>query len=100
MKKLFAPVVPEIYDGIIEIKAAARDHGSRAKIGVISLDGSIAPVGACVAMKGSRFQAVAQEMPGGKIDIILLSVDTAHYFVKALPPAMVSRAVISTEEWV
>ena len=67
MKKLFAQEVPEIYDGVIEIKAAARDPGSRAKIGVISRDGSIDPVGACVGMKGSRVQAVVQEMQGEKI---------------------------------
>jgi transcription termination factor NusA len=70
MKKLFAQEVPEIYDGIITIMAAARDPGSRAKIGVISRDGSIDPVGACVGMKGSRVQAVVQEMQGEKIDII------------------------------
>lgn len=70
MKKLFAQEVPEIYDNIIEIKAAARDPGSRAKIGVISRDSSIDPVGACVGMKGSRVQAVVQELQGEKIDII------------------------------
>jgi hypothetical protein len=70
MKKLFAQEVPEIYDGIIEIKAVARDPGSRAKIGVISHDSSIDPVGACVGMKGSRVQAVVQELQGEKIDII------------------------------
>src|SRR3546814_18506432 len=77
MKKLFAQEVPEIYDGIIEIKAAARDPGSRAKIGVISHDSSIDPVGACVGMKGSRVQAVVQEMQGERIDIIPWSPDTA-----------------------
>ena len=76
MKKLFAQEVPEIYDGIIEIKAAARDPGSRAKIGVISYDSSIDPVGACVGMKGSRVQAVVQELQGEKIDIIPWSEDT------------------------
>jgi N utilization substance protein A len=75
MKKLFAQEVPEIYDGIIEIKAAARDPGSRAKIGVISRDSSIDPVGACVGMKGSRVQAVVQELQGEKIDIIPWSED-------------------------
>ncbi|MGQ3231191.1 MAG: transcription termination factor NusA, partial [Blastomonas fulva] len=70
MRKLFELEVPEIYDGIIQIKAAARDPGSRAKIGVISYDSSIDPVGACVGMKGSRVQAVVQEMQGEKIDII------------------------------
>ncbi|MFV0624824.1 transcription termination factor NusA [Sphingomonas sp. ac-8] len=98
MKKLFAQEVPEIYDGIIEIKAAARDPGSRAKIGVISRDSSIDPVGACVGMKGSRVQAVVQEMQGEKIDIIPWSEDTATFVVNALQPANVSRVVIDEEE--
>jgi len=98
MKKLFAQEVPEIYDGVIEIKAAARDPGSRAKIGVISRDGSIDPVGACVGMKGSRVQAVVQEMQGEKIDIIPWSEDTATFVVNALQPATVSRVVIDEEE--
>ncbi|WP_242098097.1 MULTISPECIES: transcription termination factor NusA [unclassified Sphingomonas] len=98
MKKLFAQEVPEIYDGIIEIKAAARDPGSRAKIGVISHDSSIDPVGACVGMKGSRVQAVVQEMQGEKIDIIPWSPDTATFVVNALQPASVSRVVIDEEE--
>jgi len=98
MKKLFAQEVPEIYDGIIEIKAAARDPGSRAKIGVISHDHSIDPVGACVGMKGSRVQAVVQELQGEKIDIIPWSEDTATFVVNALQPATVSRVVIDEEE--
>ena len=98
MRKLFAQEVPEIYDGIIEIKAAARDPGSRAKIGVISHDSSIDPVGACVGMKGSRVQAVVQEMQGEKIDIIPWSEDTATFVVNALQPATVSRVVIDEEE--
>ncbi|TZG27438.1 transcription termination factor NusA [Sphingomonas montanisoli] len=98
MKKLFAQEVPEIYDGIIEIKAAARDPGSRAKIGVISHDSSIDPVGACVGMKGSRVQAVVQEMQGEKIDIIPWSPDTATFVVNALQPAQVARVVIDEEE--
>ncbi|MGN7158933.1 transcription termination factor NusA [Sphingomonas sp. SAFR-052] len=98
MKKLFAQEVPEIYDGIIEIKAAARDPGSRAKIGVISHDGSIDPVGACVGMKGSRVQAVVQEMQGEKIDIIPWSPDTATFVVNALQPANVARVVLDEEE--
>ncbi|MGP1352143.1 MAG: transcription termination factor NusA [Parasphingopyxis sp.] len=98
MRKLFAQEVPEIYDGIIEIKAAARDPGSRAKIGVISHDGSIDPVGACVGMKGSRVQAVVQEMHGEKIDIIPWSEDLATFVVNALQPAQVSRVVIDEEE--
>jgi len=98
MEKLFAQEVPEIYDGIIEIKASARDPGSRAKIGVISHDSSIDPVGACVGMKGSRVQAVVQEMQGEKIDIIPWSEDTATFAVNALQPATVSRVVIDEEE--
>ncbi|HEX5521577.1 MAG TPA: transcription termination/antitermination protein NusA, partial [Longimicrobiaceae bacterium] len=90
--------VPEIYDGIIEIKAAARDPGSRAKIGVLSHDSSIDPVGACVGMKGSRVQAVVQELQGEKIDIIPWSQDTATFVVNALQPATVSRVVIDEEE--
>ncbi len=98
MKKLFAQEVPEIYDGIITIMAAARDPGSRAKIGVISRDSSIDPVGACVGMKGSRVQAVVQEMQGEKIDIIPWSEDTATFVVNALQPATVSRVMIDEEE--
>jgi len=98
MRKLFAHEVPEIYDGIIEIMAAARDPGSRAKIGVLSHDSSIDPVGACVGMKGSRVQAVVQEMQGEKIDIIPWSEDTATFVVNALQPATVSRVVIDEEE--
>ena len=98
MKKLFAQEVPEIYDGIIEIKAAARDPGSRAKIGVISHDSGIDPVGACVGMKGSRVQAVVQEMQGEKIDIIPWSPDTATFVVNALQPANVSRVMIDEED--
>jgi N utilization substance protein A len=90
--------VPEIYDGIIEIKAAARDPGSRAKIGVLSHDSSIDPVGACVGMKGSRVQAVVQELQGEKIDIIPWSEDLATFVVNGLQPATVSRVVIDEEE--
>jgi N utilization substance protein A len=90
--------VPEIYDGIIEIKAAARDPGSRAKIGVISHDSSIDPVGACVGMKGSRVQAVVQELQGEKIDIIPWSEDTATFVVNGLQPATVSRVVLDEDE--
>lgn len=98
MKKLFAQEVPEIYDGIIEIKAVARDPGSRAKIGVISHDGSIDPVGACVGMKGSRVQAVVQELQGEKIDIIPWSPDTATFVVNALQPAEVAKVVIDEDD--
>src|SRR3546814_9081003 len=94
MKKLFAQEGPEIYDGIIEIKAVARDPGSCAKIGVISHDGSIDPVGACVGMKGSRVQAVVQELQGEKIDIIPWSPDLATFVVNALQPAEVAKVVI------
>ena len=98
MRKLFAQEVPEIYDGIIEIKAAARDPGSRAKIGVISHDSSIDPVGACVGMKGSRVQAVVQELQGEKIDIIPWSEDTATFVVNGLQPATVARVVLDEDE--
>jgi N utilization substance protein A len=98
MKKLFAQEVPEIYDGIIEIKAVARDPGSRAKIGVISNDSSIDPVGACVGMKGSRVQAVVQELQGEKIDIIPWSPDTATFVVNALQPAEVAKVVLDEDE--
>ena len=98
MKKLFAQEVPEIYDGVITIMAAARDPGSRAKIGVISRDSSIDPVGACVGMKGSRVQAVVQEMQGEKIDIIPWSEDTATFVVNALQPATVQRVVIDEDD--
>src|SRR6186713_875594 len=97
MKKLFAQEVPEIYDGIIEIKAAARDPGSRAKIGVISYDSSIDPVGACVGMKGSRVQAVVQELQGEKIDIIPWSPDPATFIVNALQPAEVVKVVLDED---
>ncbi|MBL8655808.1 MAG: transcription termination/antitermination protein NusA [Altererythrobacter sp.] len=98
MKKLFAQEVPEIYDNVIEIKAAARDPGSRAKIGVISRDSSIDPVGACVGMKGSRVQAVVQELQGEKIDIIPWSDDQATFIVNALQPATVSRVVLDEDD--
>ena len=98
MVALFAQEVPEIYDGIIEIKAAARDPGSRAKIGVISNDSSIDPVGACVGMRGSRVQAVVGELQGEKIDIIPWSADPATFVVNALAPAEVSKVVLDEEQ--
>jgi transcription termination/antitermination protein NusA len=98
MSKLFAQEVPEIYDGVIEIKAVARDPGSRAKIGVISNDSSIDPVGACVGMRGSRVQAVVQELQGEKIDIIPWSPDQATFVVNALQPAQVAKVVLDEEE--
>ncbi|MGB5869101.1 MAG: transcription termination factor NusA [Albidovulum sp.] len=97
MAELFKMEVPEIYDGIIEIKAVARDPGSRAKIGVISYDGSIDPVGACVGMRGSRVQAVVNELQGEKIDIIPWNEDQATFLVNALQPAEVSKVVIDEE---
>jgi N utilization substance protein A len=97
MAKLFAQEVPEIYDGIIEIKAVARDPGSRAKIAVISRDSSIDPVGACVGMRGSRVQAVVSELQGEKIDIIPWSADTATFVVNALAPAEVTKVVLDEE---
>jgi N utilization substance protein A len=94
MSKLFAQEVPEIYDGIVEIKAVARDPGSRAKIAVISRDSSVDPVGACVGMRGSRVQAVVNELAGEKIDIILWSPDVATFVVNALAPAEVVKVVL------
>jgi len=98
MAKLFAQEVPEIYDGIIEIKAVARDPGSRAKIAVLSHDSSIDPVGACVGMRGSRVQAVVAELQGEKIDIIPWSPDTATFVVNALAPAEVTKVVLDEEQ--
>ncbi len=97
LAKLFAQEVPEIYDGIIEIKAVSRDPGSRAKMAVISRDASIDPVGACVGMRGSRVQAVVQELQGEKIDIIPWSPNTATFVVNALAPAEVSKVVMDEE---
>ena len=97
MAKLFAQEVPEIYDGIINIKSVARDPGSRAKIAVVSRDGSIDPVGACVGMRGSRVQAVVNELQGEKIDIIPWSPDPATFIVNALAPAEVTKVVLDEE---
>jgi len=94
MAKLFAQEVPEIYDGVIEIKAVARDPGSRAKIAVYSRDSGIDPVGACVGMRGSRVQAVVGELGGEKIDIIPWSPDVATFIVNALAPAEVAKVVM------
>ncbi len=98
MAKLFAQEVPEIYDGIIEIKSVARDPGSRAKIAVLSNDSSIDPVGACVGMRGSRVQAVVSELQGEKIDIIQWSHDPATFVVNALAPAEVTKVVLDEEQ--
>ncbi len=97
LAELFKMEVPEIYDGIIEIKAVARDPGSRAKMGVISYDSSIDPVGACVGMRGSRVQAVVAELQGEKIDIIPWNEDPATFLVNALQPAEVAKVVFDDE---
>ncbi len=97
MAELFKMEVPEIYDGIIDIKAVARDPGSRAKIGVISYDNSIDPVGACVGMRGSRVQAVVNELQGEKIDIIPWNEDAPTFLVNALQPAEVSKVVLDED---
>src|SRR6202161_184990 len=98
MAKLFAQEVPEIYDGIIEIRAVAGDPGSRAKTAVISNDSGIDPVGACVGMRGSRVQAVVAELQGEKIDIIPWSSDPATFVVNALAPAEVAKVVMDEEQ--
>jgi N utilization substance protein A len=97
LAELFKMEVPEIYDGVIEIKAVARDPGSRAKMGVISYDNSIDPVGACVGMRGSRVQAVVAELQGEKIDIIPWNQDPATFLVNALQPAEVSKVVFDED---
>ncbi|HST91983.1 MAG TPA: transcription termination factor NusA [Brevundimonas sp.] len=97
MAKLFAQEVPEVYDGVIEIRAAARDAGSRAKMAVLSNDSSIDPVGACVGMRGSRVQAVVAELQGEKIDIIQWNQDEPTFIVNALAPAEVSKVVLDEE---
>lgn len=97
MAKLFEQEVPEVYDGVIEIKAVARDPGSRAKIGVFSNDGGIDPVGACVGMRGSRVQAVVNELGGEKIDIVPWNDSEATFVVNALAPAEVTKVVLDEE---
>ena len=97
MAKLFEQEVPEVYDGVIEIKAAARDPGSRGKIGVYSNDSGIDPVGACVGMRGSRVQAVVSELAGERIDIVPWSEDLATFAVNALAPAEISKVVLDEE---
>ncbi|MEK1868300.1 MAG: transcription termination factor NusA [Ensifer adhaerens] len=97
MVKLFTMEVPEIYDGIIQIKSVARDPGSRAKIAVVSNDSSIDPVGACVGMRGSRVQAVVGELQGEKIDIIPWSPSAASFIVNALQPAEVAKVVLDED---
>ncbi|MEO1243386.1 MAG: transcription termination factor NusA [Pseudomonadota bacterium] len=97
MAKLFEQEVPEVYDGVIEIKAVARDPGSRAKIGVFSNDPGIDPVGACVGMRGSRVQAVVNELAGEKIDIVPWNENDATFVVNALAPAEVAKVVLDEE---
>ena len=97
MEKLFFQEVPEIYDGIIEIKSSARDPGSRAKICVNSKDSSIDPVGACVGMRGSRVQSVVNELSGEKIDIVRWSEDVASLVVSALAPAEIQKVIIDEQ---
>jgi N utilization substance protein A len=97
MAKLFAQEVPEIYDGVVEIKSVARDPGSRAKIAVISKDSSIDPVGACVGMRGARVQAVVNELQGEKVDIIQWNPDAASFIVNALAPAEVTKVVLDED---
>jgi len=97
MSLLFRAEVPEIYDGIVEIKSVARDPGSRAKIAVISRDSSIDPVGACVGMRGARVQAVVNELQGEKVDIIQWNPDAASFIVNALAPAEVTKVVLDEE---
>ncbi len=96
--KLFAQEVPEIYEGIVVIESAAREPGGRSKIAVASRDGDVDPVGACVGMKGSRVQAVVQELRGERIDIVPWSQDTARYVCSALSPAAVSKVIIDEAE--
>jgi transcription termination/antitermination protein NusA len=97
MSKLFGQEVPEIYDGVVDVVSVARDPGSRAKIAVRSKDGSIDPVGACVGMRGSRVQAVVNELQGEKIDIIQWSPDVPTFVVNALAPAEVAKVVLDEE---
>ncbi|MGE3231595.1 MAG: transcription termination factor NusA [Hyphomicrobium sp.] len=97
MSRLFAQEVPEIYDGVVEIKSVARDPGSRAKIAVISNDASIDPVGACVGMRGARVQAVVNELQGEKVDIIQWNRDAASFIVNALAPAEVTKVVLDED---
>ncbi len=97
MAKLFAQEVPEIYDGVVEIKSVARDPGSRAKIAVISKDSSIDPVGACVGMRGARVQAVVNELQGEKVDIIQWNPEAASFIVNALAPAEVTKVVLDED---
>src|ERR1700756_5017579 len=97
LTQLFAQEVPEIYEGIVEVKGAAREPGGRAKIAVISNDRDVDPVGACVGMRGTRVQAVVQELRGGRIDIVLWRNDPAEYMCRALAPATVSKIIMDED---
>ena len=97
LTKLFELEVPEIEEGLLEIKAAARDPGSRAKIAVKSNDSRIDPIGTCVGMRGSRVQAVTSELAGERVDIILWSPDPAQFVINALAPAEVSSIVVDED---
>ena len=98
LTKLFEQEVPEIYEGIVEVKGAAREPGGRAKIAVVSNDPDVDPVGACVGMKGTRVQAVVQELRGEKVDIVHWTPDQAEYVCRALAPAKVSKIIIDDDE--
>jgi transcription termination/antitermination protein NusA len=98
LTQLFGQEVPEIYEGIVEVKGAAREPGGRAKIAVVSNDSDVDPVGACVGMKGTRVQAVVQELRGEKIDIVHWIPDQAEYVCRALAPAKVSKIIIDDDE--
>ena len=98
LSKLFEQEVPEIYEGIVRIEAAAREPGARSKIAVVSKDSDVDPVGACVGMRGSRVQAVVQELRGEKIDIVPWSADPVRYVVAALAPAQVVRIMVDDEK--
>jgi N utilization substance protein A len=98
LTQLFAQEVPEIYEGIVEVKGAAREPGGRAKIAVVSHDPDVDPVGACVGMKGTRVQAVVQELRGEKIDIVHWIPDQAEYVCRALAPAKVSKIIIDDDD--
>ncbi|RMD85996.1 MAG: transcription termination factor NusA [Candidatus Dadabacteria bacterium] len=97
VRKLFEQEVPEVYEGIVEIKKVVREPGGRAKIAVVSNDSDVDPVGACVGMRGSRVQAVVQELRGERIDIVPWTPDETEFVCRALSPAKVSRIVIDEE---
>src|SRR5437899_12043289 len=98
LMKLFEQEVPEVYEGIVEVKGAAREPGGRAKIAVTSNDRDVDPVGACVGMRGTRVQAVVQELRGEKIDIVPWTSDPAEYVCRALAPAKVAKIILDEAE--